>query len=103
MARIVNGALLPAVLVSACVLHKGCAPDRDCSLDSVKKLKAKFTRIFVGTVVQQAPWYQSVVDTFWSILNGIAFLCAPHQLDQRSVLLSLQARCCLYSAGQEAV
>ena len=41
----------------------------------------------------QQTWYQSVVDTFWSILNGIAFLCAPHQLVVRSVLLSIQVRC----------
>lgn len=43
--------------------------------------------------MQQTPWYQSFIDTFWSILNGIAFLCAPHQLVGHSVLLSLQARC----------
>ena len=50
----------------------------------------------------QQTWYQSVIDTFWSILNGIAFLCAPHQLVVRGVLLSVQVRCCLHSAGQEA-
>ena len=43
-----------------------------------------------GRVVQETPWYQSVVDTLWSVLNGIAFLCALQQLIVLSGLLSLQ-------------
>lgn len=57
-----------------------------------------------GRVVQETPWYQSVVDTFWSVLNAVAFLYAPQQLVVLSDLLSLvQVRCCLHNTGQEPV